>query len=1066
MKKLILLLAALIGLCTPAFAGTPIGYVTLAGVAVHDSTGALLQSGTITFSPVNNSGSPISFKANGLGQTIDTPVSTLVTTGAFSIVLADTSLTSPQNVCYAVQITNNSNGKQLLGPGYTCVQPSGSGAAVANGFCTAPAGGFGGSCNFDLYTPQSPAISIVQIGPQGPQGPQGVAGPTGATGATGAQGPAGPQGPQGETGATGATGAQGPAGGSSSFPGVSSDGANGLAVTGNLAAATETISNASTAEAGSIFNVLQPSIPTGDFLGEILGISDGTDDGAIIRFNDLGGAGSPSNTVSISLVGEAATAVTIGHGGTLTVPGGVTSSGQTDVQGSTSGMFETIDSATGSQSPFVSLQPNLATGDVTEIALGMQFQTNDGIDIAFGNVGGAGSTGNLMEMGVLNDPQITIDAFGDVSAPGNVAAKTINNIFTPSTFASLQADLTTCASATCEIDIAVPILVTSNISFSSTIEMHIVADGELIQNASGISMSFAGTIVAPRRTIFVQGAPISLGPEIKEAYPEWWGGVANGSTDSTGAINSAIASLNQGCVSLTEGTYVVSSTIPISKSSVGICGVDNGSPNSAVTGGASIPPTSVIRMTSATADIIDVAGTSATARIAWNKFTNFNLTRSVVPTAGTITPGQTSLMTGAAGLSIVHAGGVIIQGVHSSDSIRDFYFLDAPGFGNGLVSQSTADWGELSVAPSSYTSGMSVCGFCVDSANGEPEQTLTIAYGAVNTNNIPAITSYGVLVTGSSINDFETDWMSSEDVSYGIYVDCTGTSGLACQDNHFVNSILDASYVSAAFVTGISDQAIGSVDFRGGWFNNGGNGGSHSPVIEIDNSSGVKVDNAQITGTVAAEGIQASHDVDIMLTGNRILNVPIGINLVTTTSSTIVGNNIHNTTEVGVDDGIQVGSSSTGNVISDNALLVDAGGTSIFGLNFDSTTSNNSVGGNTIVGFATAFSDAGSNNMLDAANGILIGTSGNKYTNRQHVTVTTGCTAVAGVGNTCPITVTWPVTFPNATYAMSCYLASASSGAGEVIGNINPTASSTTVDFVNLVAASNTAGPIYCEAWE
>jgi hypothetical protein len=400
-----------------------------------------------------------------------------------------------------------------------------------------------------------------------------------------------------------------------------------------------------------------------------------------------------------------------------------------------------------------------------------------------------------------------------------VSATTVNSVLFPVTFAQLQSDITACGSTNCEIDVNVNILVTANISFPSNITVRFAGSGELVQNAADLTTAFAGPVIAPCKQIFVEGATTTLGPLVTEAYPEWWGGVANGSTDDTGSFIDSIAALNQGCVSLADGTYIVSSTITIFKSSVGICGVGNGYANSASLGGTA-GPVWVIESTSATADIIDVAGASATAPIAWNKFTNFALSRSVVPTAGTITPG--SQLTGATGLSLNHAAGVTISGVHSSDFIRGFYLHNSPSFGTGIIEYSEANWEFLAVAGSSYASGTVVCGFCVDSFDGEAMDTQTLFSDNAATNNITGITSYGLLVSGSAINDFESDWMSTSLTSYGIYVDCTGTTSDFCQDNHFANSILDGSFISSAFVTGINTGGRGSVDFRGGWFTNTG----------------------------------------------------------------------------------------------------------------------------------------------------------------------------------------------------------------------------------------------------
>jgi hypothetical protein len=174
MKKLILF-AALAALMIPfASATVPLGYVQLSGTYLQDSTGTMVANATISFAPVNASGVPISYQVNGHGQAIFSPVTALVTGGAFTVQLADTALTNPVNVCFAVTVTDNVSGKSVLGPGYNCVQPAGSGVAVTgpNAWCTA-AGASGGTCNFDLYIPNEAALVVTQVGPTGPPGTNG-----------------------------------------------------------------------------------------------------------------------------------------------------------------------------------------------------------------------------------------------------------------------------------------------------------------------------------------------------------------------------------------------------------------------------------------------------------------------------------------------------------------------------------------------------------------------------------------------------------------------------------------------------------------------------------------------------------------------------------------------------------------------------------------------------------------------------------------------------------------------------------------------------------------------------
>jgi hypothetical protein len=173
-------LASLLSLA--AAAQTPLGYVQVTGSNTTDSSGVKIANGTIAFAPVNSTGQAIGYQVNGQGHAITTPVTATVTAGAFSILLADTSLTVPQNVCFSVSVTDAATKKSVLGPGYTCYQPAGYGAPVTSGSCTAASSSAGGSCNFDLVAPNIPSIPITQKGPLGPQGPIGPQGPTGPIG--------------------------------------------------------------------------------------------------------------------------------------------------------------------------------------------------------------------------------------------------------------------------------------------------------------------------------------------------------------------------------------------------------------------------------------------------------------------------------------------------------------------------------------------------------------------------------------------------------------------------------------------------------------------------------------------------------------------------------------------------------------------------------------------------------------------------------------------------------------------------------------------------------------------
>jgi lysophospholipase L1-like esterase len=180
------ILSILACLAIPAFATTPLNQVQFYANHLQDATLTVIANATLHVNPVNNSGAPISFEAGGGGQVSSEGVSTLVTNGVFTINLADSALAiDPINPCYAITVTSNVNGKQLLAPFYQCVQPAGSGLAVTGPFawCTAATLSAGGSCDFDNYNPRIPANLVSS--PAGPAGANGTNGTNGTNGING-----------------------------------------------------------------------------------------------------------------------------------------------------------------------------------------------------------------------------------------------------------------------------------------------------------------------------------------------------------------------------------------------------------------------------------------------------------------------------------------------------------------------------------------------------------------------------------------------------------------------------------------------------------------------------------------------------------------------------------------------------------------------------------------------------------------------------------------------------------------------------------------------------------------
>lgn len=119
------------------------GYTQVSAEHLVDSSGGLVHDATIAFQPCDSTGMPLSFKTQPKGQAMCQPVKAHVVDGVFSVLLADTSTTSPLNIAYAVTVTDNQTGNALLGPGYL-IQPTGA------------------TWDFDLFTPQTSSITPAQ----------------------------------------------------------------------------------------------------------------------------------------------------------------------------------------------------------------------------------------------------------------------------------------------------------------------------------------------------------------------------------------------------------------------------------------------------------------------------------------------------------------------------------------------------------------------------------------------------------------------------------------------------------------------------------------------------------------------------------------------------------------------------------------------------------------------------------------------------------------------------------------------------------------------------------------
>jgi hypothetical protein len=105
--------------CSSLVAGTQ-GTVT---VQASNLGGLTPLTGIVSFQPTLANGVAASYQMPNGGQSISLACTTYAVAGVFSITLPDVTLTTPPDICF--KVTAQLNGAQVLGPGYSCVQPHG-----------------------------------------------------------------------------------------------------------------------------------------------------------------------------------------------------------------------------------------------------------------------------------------------------------------------------------------------------------------------------------------------------------------------------------------------------------------------------------------------------------------------------------------------------------------------------------------------------------------------------------------------------------------------------------------------------------------------------------------------------------------------------------------------------------------------------------------------------------------------------------------------------------------------------------------------------------------------------
>jgi hypothetical protein len=128
-------------------------------------------------------------------------------------------------------------------------------------------------------------------------------------------------------------------------------------------------------------------------------------------------------------------------------------------------------------------------------------------------------------------------------------------------YATLDEALSAAGSATRTILVTTSTAITNTTSVPSNITLKVSGAGSFTVS-SGVTFTIQGPLEAPFRQIFAGAGTVKFTYNV-EVYSEWWGGISDGSTDSTDAVQAAITSGPSGGVVLRAlaGSYNIDTTL-------------------------------------------------------------------------------------------------------------------------------------------------------------------------------------------------------------------------------------------------------------------------------------------------------------------------------------------------------------------------------------------------------------------------------------------------------------------------------------------------------------------------